>query len=248
MVYRSFDSHRSDDATPLNGGLAKDFSIQRYKKVTFPTLIQMLVAFNEHRILHNVPWSSCWAFKEDIKACFPQMDMEPHSALLLGIRLTTTIVFIHLAGSFGWTGAPMAWAIIGSAMLRLCIFQLPAVVLFLICDDFVGFGTSELTCSLAAQFVRETIIKTCGPGSVSLDKSVLTQQPIIIGWYVDFINPMGASIAPNDTSIDKMCYYFFSFDPSQPQPIHLWHVLHAYAERYSHGLRGMRSLCLCLHI
>ena len=110
----------------------------------------------------------------------------------------------------------MAWAIIGSAMLRICVSQLPEVVLFLIYDDFVGFGTSEPACAFAAQFVRETIIKTCGPGSVSLDKSVLTQQPIIIGWYVDFINPiMGASIAPNDKSIDKMCYYFFSFDPSQ---------------------------------
>ena len=61
-------SHRSDDAMPFNGGAAKDLSIARYKKFIFPTLIQMLIAFNNHRLRQNVPWSSCWAFKEDIKA------------------------------------------------------------------------------------------------------------------------------------------------------------------------------------
>jgi len=233
-------SHRSDDAMPLNGGSAKDLSIKRYKKVTFPTLIEMLVAFNNLRISRGVPWSTCWVFKEDIKACFPQMDMEPSSALLLAIRLTATIVFIHLAGSFGWTGAPMAWAIIGSALLRLCAAHLASIALFLICDDFVGFGTNKQDCSDAAQFVRDAIINTCGPGSVSLDKSILSQQPVVLGWYLDFLNPLGASIAPNDTSIEKMRYHFFSFDPSKPQPLHLWYVLHAYAERYSHGFRGMR--------
>lgn len=188
-------SHRSDDALPLNGGSAKELSIQRYRKVIFPTLIEMLIAFNNHRISQGVPWSACWVFKEDIKACFPQMDMEPSSALLLAIRLTVDVVFIHLAGSFGWTGAPMAWSVIGSAMLRLCKARLLAIMLYLICDDFVGMGTSKLETSLAAQFARETILATCGPGSVSLDKSVLTQQPIVIGWYVDFFNPLGASIA-----------------------------------------------------
>jgi hypothetical protein len=167
------------------------------------------------------------------------MDMEPSSALMLALLLTATIVFIHIAGSFGWTGAPMAWAVIGSAMLRFCSTRFPDISLFLICDDFVGFGLKQ-DCINAATGVRDHIIDTCGPGSVSLDKSVLSQQPVVIGWFVNFIDPLGASIAPNDTSIDKMRYHFFSFDSSKPQPLHLWHVLHAYAERYSHGLRGMR--------
>lgn len=232
-------SHRSDDCMPLNGGIAKELSINHYTKATFPTLVGILAAINNRRLELDIGWNKIWAFKEDIKACFPQMDMDPASAFLLAIRLTVSIIFIHLAGSFGWTGAPMAWAIIGAAMLRYCKVRLPKIDLFLICDDFVGAGLYE-DCVLGGEIVRDNIIATCGPGSVSMDKSVLSQQPVILGWYVDFLDPMGASIAPNNTSIGKMRYYFFSFDPSKPQPLHLWQVLHAYAERYSHGMRGMR--------
>jgi len=232
-------SHRSDEAMPLNGGIAKDLSIAHYRKVYFPMLVEILAAINNRRLKLAVPWTDIWVFKEDIKSCFPQMDMEPSSAFLLAIQLTMSIVFIHLAGSFGWTGAPMAWAIIGAAMLRYCKARLPNIDLFLICDDFVGCGLYQ-DCFHAAQVVKDNINDTCGPGSVSLDKSVLSQQPVVLGWYLDFLNPLGASVAPNDTSIGKMFYYFFSFDPSQPQPLHLWQVLHSYAERYSHGMCWMR--------
>ena len=105
-------SHRSDDNLPLNGGTAKELSISRYQKTWTASLVDMLRAFYARKKRLNLPWNQFWIFKEDIKACFPQMDMAPTSALLLAMRLTATIAFIHLAGSFGWTGAPMAWSII----------------------------------------------------------------------------------------------------------------------------------------
>jgi hypothetical protein len=204
-----------------------------------PTLIEILAAISLRHSLLQLPWSDFWVFKEDIKSCFPQMDMQPESAVLLAIRLTVAIVFIHLAGSFGWTGAPMAWAIIGAAMLRFCHRHWPKVDLFLICDDFVGFGLL-LDCLEASKGVRDHIIDTCGPGSVSLDKSVLTQRPVVLGYQLDFLNPNGPTVSPNDEAIHKMTYHFFSFDASAKQPLLLWQILHSYAERYSHGMRGMR--------
>ena len=66
----------------------------------------------------------------------------------------------------------MAWSMIGCAMLRLCVLRfLDTIDLFLICDDFVGFGLFPDTVS-ASSFVRALIIDVCGPDSVSLDKSV----------------------------------------------------------------------------
>ena len=233
-------SHRSDDNLPLNGGDAKQLSIDRYQKTWSASLVDMLSAFSDRKIRLNLPWSAFWIFKEDIKSCFPQMDMSPKSAVLLAMRITAAIVFIHLAGSFGWTGAPMAWAIIGTAMLRICLLRYSSIIdLFLICDDFVGFGllSDALTVS---SFVRSLIIDVCGPDSVALDKSILAQQADVIGWEVNLLDPNGASIRPKTDAIAKMCYYFFSFDVDAPQPLILWQILHSYAERYSQGLRGLR--------
>jgi hypothetical protein len=59
---------------------------------------------------------------------------------------------------------------------------------------------------------------------------------------MDLLNPSGATVAPKDDAINKMCYYFFSFDAAQPQPRLLWEILQAYADRYSTGIRGTRSI------
>ena len=234
-------SHRSDDNMPLNGGTAKLLSIEHYQKTWTASLVDMLRAFSVRKVLYNLPWSKFWLFKEDIKSCFPQMDMAPDSAILLAMRITASIIFIHLAGSFGWTGAPMAWSIIGCAMLRLCVLRfLDTIDLFLICDDFVGFGLLPDTVSASA-FVRSLILDVCGPDSVSLDKSVHAQQAEVIGWYLDLLDPvLGASIRPKTDAIHKMCYYFFSFDLASPQPLVLWQILQSYAERYSQAIRGFR--------
>lgn len=239
-------SNRSDDALPLNGGDAKELSIARYQKTEFKTLLDMLISFNSIVVADSLPWNSYCLFKEDIKSCFPQMDMNPISALLLAMRITASIVFIHLAGSFGWTGAPMAWSIIGMAMLRIVIkhFSPNILSIFLICDDFVGFGRPH-NCIVAAEFVRTLIYGVCGPNSVSLEKSVMGQQVEVIGYLIDLASPWGATLTPKYDAIDKMTYYFFSFVITEAQALILWQILHAFAERYSHGLRGMRPFVSC---
>ena len=90
-------------------------------------------------------------------------------------------------------------------MLRLCVLQfLTTIDLFLICDDFVGFGLLQETLS-ASSFVRNLILDVCGPDSVSLDKSVHSQQAEIIGWYLDLLDPvLGASIRPKTEATHKM--------------------------------------------
>ena len=233
--------HRSDDNMPLNGGIAKFLSIEHYQKTWTASLVDMLSAFHRRKLSSNLPWHFFRLFKEDIKSCFPQMDMSPTSAILLAMRITATIIFIHLAGSFGWTGAPMAWSIIGSAMLRLCVVHFEdRIDLFLICDDFVGFGLINDTVTASA-FVRSLILDVCGPDSVSLDKSVLSQQAEVIGWYIDLRDPiLGASIRPKTDAIHKMCFYFFSFDLNVAQPLVLWQILQSFAECYSQAIRGFR--------
>jgi hypothetical protein len=125
-------------------------------------------------------------------------------------------------------------------MLRICVLKFSLIIdLFLICDDFVGFGLKS-DALFVSSFVRNLIVAVCGPGAVALDKSVLDQQAEVIGWLVNLLDPLGASIRPKTDAISKMGYYFFSFNVNEPQPLILWQILHSYAERYSQGLRGLR--------
>lgn len=155
-------------------------------------------------------------------------------------------VFIHLAGSFRWTGAPMAWSIIGMAMLRIVHrdFLLSILAIVPICDDFVGFGHHH-HCVTASLFVRNLIVGVCGPNSVSLDKSILAQQVEVIGWLADLTATTVATIAPKYDAIDKMTYFFFSFNINIVQPLIIWQILHSFADRYSHGLRRLRPFVSC---
>ena len=164
---------------------------------------------------------------EDIKSCFPQMNMSPESAVLIAMRITATIILFVLLDHLGglahlWLGA----SIIGSAILRICDHKYKdSIDLYLIFDDFVGFGLLSDTVSASA-FICSLILDVCGPDSVSLDKSVHSQQADVIGWYVYLLDPvLGASIHPKTDAIHKMCYYFFSFDIDAPQPLVLWQIL-----------------------
>lgn len=49
-------SNRYDDAMPLNGGTAKDLSINHYQKTVFPTLLEILVMCNNIKVADNLPW------------------------------------------------------------------------------------------------------------------------------------------------------------------------------------------------
>jgi hypothetical protein len=232
-------SNRSDDAMALNSGTAKQLVINRYGGVCFPSVHSMISAWMAYMYEEKVSWRDCWLVKKDIKSCFPQFAFSPQSSLMLAIRLDDDHVFIHTSGCFGWTGSPMVWGVIGSALSRRCV-EILSCPIDLYCDDFMVFGVRRHA-NEASQFIESFLKEVFHEKIVAEEKSVFSQVAVILGWLIDLSNPSGAVMRPKDEAIDKLCYLFFSFDALKPQPLSLWQSLQALTERYSLGLRGMRG-------
>jgi hypothetical protein len=232
-------SNRSDEKLSLNSGTAKQLVIDRYGGVSFPTLQSMISAWLVYMEKEKVTWKDCWLVKKDIKSCFPQFSFSPKSSLLLAIRLDDDHVFIHTSGCFGWTGSPMVWNVIGSALSRSCQEALSCPV-DLYCDDFMVLGIRPHA-NEASIFIENLLKKVFHEKIVAQEKSVFSQVAVILGWLIDLSNPSGAVMRPKDEAIDKLCFLFFSFDALKPQSLALWRSLQALTERYSLGLRGMKG-------
>jgi len=239
-------SNRSDKRLPLNGGEAKNLCRDAYGKVIYPEMGDIILAWIAYRIQHGLEWNECWLFKEDIKSCFPQLFMSPSAALHLAMRVAVGVILINFAGTFGYTGLPGAWQIVGAALLWKAL-QSAQTVLHLFCDDFFGFGTKAAAEHDSAMVV-ELIRNVMGEDALAPKKHELGQRQVILGWLINFLDSRGgATIRPKDEAIDKLCHMLFCFNVLKLQPKVFWQALASLLERYSLGLVGMRAHVDCFH-
>jgi len=190
-------------------------------------------------------WSDCWLFKEDIKSCFPQLNMTPDAALFLGMRVAADVILVNFSGTFGYTGLPGGWQVVGQALLWKAR-QTAQTALNLFADDFFGFGVhpaAESDSEMVTDLIRDVI----GEGALAPSKHELGQQQVIIGWYCILIDPRGASIRPTDEAIDKLIHVLFGFDELVPQPLQFCDSLAGLVQRMSQGCWGWAEHTRAFH-
>ena len=124
--------------------------------------------------------------------------------------------------------------------------QMALTVLHLFADDFFGFGTIRAV-QLDSEMVIELLRNVIGEGALAPNKHELGQQIVIIGWYINLIDPRGASIRPKDEAIDKLMHAMFSFDEKVPQPLQFWESLAGLIERMSQGCWGWKEHTTSFH-
>jgi hypothetical protein len=139
----------------------------------------MILSWFSYLDRENVTWKDCWLVKKDIKSCFPQFSFSPKSSLLLAIRLDDEHIFISC---FGWTGSPMVWGVIGSALSRRCNESLSCPV-DLYCDDFMVLGVHHHA-SEASLFIEKFLKEVFHEKIVAEEKSVFSQVAVILGWVI----------------------------------------------------------------
>ena len=147
-----------------------------------------------------------------------------------------------LTGMFGWTGCPMVFACIGRAMLRRIRLQSDSPT-DLYVDDFIMFTLKGR--GREQQRMVEEVIDSTFPGGVDLQK----RRPPgpaqeILGWDVDLRTGL---VNPNVKGREKLLLYFFTFNTDISHSIQEWEQLASLAERYSHGICGMRGMVAPLH-
>jgi hypothetical protein len=238
-------SNREDKRLSLNGGLAKVLCAAHYGQVIYPEMVDIIIAWMKYLIDNDRVWSDCWLFKEDIKSCFPQLNMNPEAALHLAMRVAPGVILVNFSGTFGYTGLPGAWQVVGNALLWK-VRKEALTVLHLFADDFFGFGLLH-SCESDSELVTTTLKEVIGPGAAAPNKHELGQQEVILGWYINLIDPRGGSIRPKDEAIEKLIHMFFSFDELKPQPYELWDSLAGMVERFSNGFCNSRAHVASFH-
>jgi hypothetical protein len=239
-------SNRADRRMPLNGGKAKDYAKEHYGKVVYPEMVDIILAWMEYKKKYNKLWKELWLFKEDIRSCFPQLNMLPEAALHLAMRVAVDIILINFCGTFGYTGLPGAWQVVGRALLWKAL-QTAMSCLHLFADDFFGLGTWTAV-QTDSVMVQHLIVKVLGLSAAAPAKHELAQKLVILGWWINLIDKRGgASIRPKDEALEKLMHYFFSFDEYANQTREFWEVLAGLVERFSLGIIGARHHVQVFH-
>jgi hypothetical protein len=221
-------SNTPNHIEPLNGPGPKEASIARYGKIDHPLMQEILHRWCVWREAEGMPWSEVWIHKNDVSSAFPQFSMSAESAKLLAVMISASLILIFICGSFGWCGAPMVFDLIGRAFFHLILQRVIGP-----CDRYVDdvFGIGNLVSAAHDDSIVQNVIReTFGTDAVAVDKHLLDQVAVILGWQVSM--PLN-EIRPSDRGIRKIAFVFFSFDVSKPQPVSLWQRLASIARRYS---------------
>ena len=112
--------------------------------------------------------------------------MTPDSAWYLAMRVAVGVILVNFCGTFGYTGLPGGWQVVGRALLWKAR-QSALTELNLFADDFFGFGTIHAA-ELDSEMVTELLLNTIGKGALAPSKHELGQQIVIIGWYINLID------------------------------------------------------------
>jgi len=230
------------DCAAVNTDATRDAAIKRYGKVELPTLASILAGWLAHATKHDVPMAECEIAKDDVSSAYPQFDFNPASTMLMAVCIATGLIFMFLTGMFGWTGCPMVFACIGRAMLRRIRLQSDSPT-DLYVDDFIMFTLKGR--GREQQRMVEEVIDSTFPGGVDVQK----RRPPgpdqeILGWDVDLRTGL---VNPNVKGRKKLLLYFFTFNTDISHSIQEWEQLASLAERYSHGICGMRGMVAPLH-
>jgi len=200
-----------------------------------PTFRQIILAWDNYRIAHDLQWKDMWIFKADVAGCFNQLHWAKSAVRLMGFVLQAGLLMIMLTCGFGHGVTPMVWSLLGDAM-NIKVNAAGPCSVFTFVDDFLGAGS--LSDALASQTVTHTVIRAVmGFEGLSVKKNVFAQTAEILGILVNCVDE---TLRPKDKALDKLYFVLFSIDIKQPQSLKYWQCLSSLVNLYSPFLRGMR--------
>ena len=105
------------DGTPLNTPETAAAAAAHYGAIEHPTIehiAQMICEFwaKASEIDHNASWEDLRMWKMDLKGAYTLLSFKPEDVGLFGMLLTDNLVYLQIAGIFGWSGTPAAFQVV----------------------------------------------------------------------------------------------------------------------------------------
>ena len=242
------DCSNSESGQVLNTPEVKDAVIARYSKVVHPTLTLIFTRWYEFAGRNNVELKHCLGWKCDFKGAFAQLDIQPESCPLLSIDIGNELALIYHSGLYGWLGFPMAFGVLTRACERkannYASEDTASGPVDVYVDDAMAISLAE-----RARYEQQRYSADCeiamGPKAMNYGKEVApTTRLEILGWLVDLIFE---TFQPSDKAARKLTFAFVIVAGNHHMCMNTYQMLASLADRYSHGILGMRPFVFPLH-
>ena len=176
------------DGTALNSDAAADAATAHYGPITNPTIEDIAIMIDQF-------WKEAKArdpllryedlrlWKMDLKGAYTLLSFRAECVRLFGMLLTDDLVYLQLAGIFGWSGTPAAFQVVTRAITWELRSRLQSHTVMYV-DDIVGIGfEGDITADLA--LTRSICTDLLGSRAVADDKTEVSRRLDVVGYVVD---------------------------------------------------------------
>ena len=235
------------DGTPINTDETAEAATSYYGQIKHPTIdgiAAMIQEFWTEAKAANPSrrWSDLRLWKMDLKGAFTLLSFRPSDVGLFGMLLTNELVYLQLAGIFGWAGTPAAFQVVTRALLWETRHRLESRTVMYV-DDIVGICFADQVESDMA-VTRRICTDLLGPGAVADDKSESGPRLDVIGYTIDLTKKRVLIARKNFLTA---LHGFMSTDVTRRINLRQAQRLASWGTRYGKICRVMRPFCSALN-
>ena len=233
--------------TPLNTPEATAEAADRYGDIEHPTIekISAMVLECWARARKRDPdakWEDLRLWKMDLKGAYTLLSFWPQDAGLFGMEVTGDLVYLQIAGIFGWSCTPAAFQVVTRA-LKWELRHLLQSLIDMYVDDIIGVCfAKDLQSDLDT--TRRVCTDLLGPTAVAEDKTESGTRVEIIGYLIDLTT---RRVSISRKNFLNTVYGFLLVDLDAPMTLKTAQRLASWSSRYGKICRAMRPFCGALH-
>ena len=233
--------------TPLNTPETTTAAAESYGQILHPTIegiTKMVLKFWDKACIDDptARWEDLRIWKMDLKGAYTLLSFRPEDAGLFGMEVTGELVYLQIAGIFGWACTPAAFHVVTRA-IKWELDHLLRSLIDMYVDDIIGVCLiKDLESDLAE--ARRVCTSLLGSKAVADDKTEWGTRLDIIGYVID-LGLKRVSIARKNFL--NTVYGFFTVDVERPIKLKVAQKLASWSSRYGKICRAMRPFSSALH-
>ena len=235
------------DGTPLNTDETAEAATRHYGQILHPTIDDIAVMIHTFwteakKKDPSLRWTDLRIWKMDLKGAYTLLSFRPEDAGLFGMLLTGDLVYLQIAGIFGWAGTPAAFQVVTRAITWELRHALRSSTLMYV-DDIIGVCFAEDVDQDLAR-TRDICTSLLGSGAVADDKTETGTRLDIIGYTVN-LGTRRVSIARKNFL--TALHGFVGTDVTKRLNLRTAQRLASWGTRYGKICRVMRPFCGALN-
>ena len=235
------------DGTPLNTDATADAATAYYGPIAHPTIedIAIMVGsfWKEAKARDpSLRYEDLRLWKMDLKGAYTLLSFRAEHVGLFGMLLTDDLVYLQLAGIFGWSGTPAAFQVVTRAISWELRAKLRSRTLMYV-DDIVGIGfAKDIPADLA--LTRSICTRLLGSGAVADDKTEVNRRLDVIGYIIDLDT---RRVLISNKNFLTALNGFLNVDTTARINLRTAQRLASWSTRYGKICRVMRPFCSALY-